>query len=123
MSLLCLLPLHERIPLLGTPDGIKLEVSSVAFALQELLALNFKLLKVLRFAALLLILLPEAVVLLHEILPLVYLSAAFFDLFNLVCKMLNSLIGLPNLLLLLGKLARESLFFREARYSLHFEVS
>ena len=107
MSLLCLLPLHERIPLLGTPDGIKLEVSSVAFALQELLALNFKLLKVLRFAALLLILLPEAVVLLHKILPLVYLSAAFFDLFNLVRKMLNPLIGLPNLLLLLGKLARE----------------
>ena len=123
MSLLCLLPLHERIPLLGTPDGIKLEVSSVAFALQELLALNFKLLKVLRFAALLLILLPEAVVLLHEILPLVYLSAAFFDLFNLVRKMLNPLIGLPNLFLLLGKLAQELLFFRETRDGLQFEVS
>ncbi len=37
--------------------------------------------------------------------------------------MLNPLIGLPNLFLFLGKLASESLFFREARDGLHFEVS
>ena len=87
------------------------------------MALNLKVLQVLHLAALLFVLLPQALILLLKLHPTVGPSVAFFDPFDLACELLNPLVGLPDLFLLLGKLSRESLFFREARHGLHFEVS
>ena len=55
LMLLLLLPLHERTPLLCTPDGIKLELGLVAIALKELLVLRVELLQILDCTVLLLI--------------------------------------------------------------------
>ena len=102
MRILLLLPLYERVPLLRRPDLIKLEVSPIAFALKELLALHVKLLQVFDCLGLFLIIQPQMLVLLHCIEPSVSLSAAFLDLFDFRRKLLNPLVGLLNLRLLLG---------------------
>ena len=65
--LLLLVPLQERVPLLGPPDGIELEVGPVAFAIEELLALGVELPELLHGAALLLVLLPQLLVLLPQV--------------------------------------------------------
>jgi hypothetical protein len=121
--LLLLLPLYECTPLLGTPDGIKLEVRPVAFAIEELLALDMEVLQVLNRKALVLILLPQIHHLLLDVFAPVPLAAFFIHFFRLGREMVHSLISLLNLCLLLRQLACESLFFRETRNGFHFEIS
>ena len=112
--LLLLLPLQEHFPLLGPPSVIKLKESPVVFALKKLLAIFLELLEFFHSEALLLIFLPQLLVLLHQIEPLVRPLAPLFDLFDLRCKLLNALVGFLNLRLLLGQLARKALLLREA---------
>lgn len=102
LLLLLLLPLLELGPLLCSPGFIKLKVRPVAFALKELLGLILELPEPFNFAKILLILVSQVLVLLHEIESLVRSLAAFFDLFHLRLKKLNPLVGLLNLCLLLG---------------------
>ncbi len=87
------------------PDGIKLEVRPVAFAIEELLALDLELLQVLNREALLLILLPRINHLLLDVFAPVPLSAFFIHFFCLGCKIMYSLISLLNLCLLFRQLA------------------
>ena len=123
LSLLLLQPLLVLLPLVRPSILHERLEELVLLAFQELSPLSFELPQCFHSPVSLRAFLPQPLVFSDQISLVVLTIVAFFGFLNLLGEQINPLIGLGNLCLFPGQLAREAVFFGEARYSFDFEVA
>ena len=121
-SLLRLLPLQVLLPLIGPSiihEGLE---KLVLLAFQELSPLSLELPQCFDSSTLFFVLVAQPLIFLCQVRALLSPVVDFLDFFNLRRYLMDLLICFRNFRLFPSQLAREAVFFRQARYGFDFQI-